>query len=196
MWRTAEKRFLWHLCLRNPSLLWNLSLHFLPEAWSPWERQHASSARWACWACIMLAKDRVVVSILWITGYSLWFGCLIDATAASQWRIVENQLLASVGWKWGCQPFSCPCSLNVTHCWKEVSVTSLSKESRPFVKSKPAPEGWALSSSTLRQLWIMVASCLRKIELWCPSFGLSDIHCDLGCLIDPTAASQWRIVEI
>ena len=22
------------------------------------------------------------------------------------------------GWKWGCQPFSCQCSL--THCWKEI----------------------------------------------------------------------------
>ena len=41
-----------------------------------------------------------------------------------------------------------------------------------------------------------VASCLQKIELWYPSFGLQDIHCDLGCLIDATAASQWKIVEI
>ena len=58
-----------HVCLRNPCLLWNLSLHFLPEAWGPWERRDASPARWGC---IMLAKDRVVVSKLWITGYSLW----------------------------------------------------------------------------------------------------------------------------
>ena len=48
-----------------------------------------------------------------------------------------NQLLASVGWKWGCQPFSCPRSQNVTHCQKEVYATCLFKESRPFVKSKP-----------------------------------------------------------
>ena len=30
---TAERRFMRHACLRNPCLLWNLSLHFLPEAW-------------------------------------------------------------------------------------------------------------------------------------------------------------------
>ena len=41
-------------------------------------------------------------------------GCLIYATAASQWRIVEIHLSASVGWKQGCQPFSCRCSQNVT----------------------------------------------------------------------------------
>ena len=41
-----------------------------------------------------------------------------------------------------------------------------------------------------------VASCLQKIELWYPSFGLQAIDCDLGCLIYATAASQWRIVEI
>ena len=42
----------------------------------------------------------------------------------------------------------------------------------------------------------MVAKCLQKIELWYPIFGLEDIHCDLGCLIDATAASQSRIAEI
>ena len=44
MWRTAEKRFMGHVCLRNPCLLWNVSLHSLPEAWGPWERQHAPPA--------------------------------------------------------------------------------------------------------------------------------------------------------
>ena len=29
---------------RNPCLLWNLSLHSLPEAWGPWERQRAPPA--------------------------------------------------------------------------------------------------------------------------------------------------------
>ena len=38
------------------------------------------------------------------------------------------------------------------------------------------------SCSTLHQL-IMVASCLQKIELWYPSFGLQAIDCDLGCFI-------------
>ena len=30
-------------------------------------------------------------------------------TAANQRTLVEIELLATVGWKWGCQPFSCPC---------------------------------------------------------------------------------------
>ena len=40
MWRTAEKRYVPHVCLRHPFppfLLWNLSLHFLPQAWASWE---------------------------------------------------------------------------------------------------------------------------------------------------------------
>ena len=46
------------------------------------------------------------------------------------------KLLAFVGWKRGCQPFSCPRSQSVTHCRKEIFHTCLSKESMPFVKSK------------------------------------------------------------
>ena len=55
-------------------------------------------------------------------------------TISNQWTVVEIELLAffaTVGWKWGCQPFSCRCSLNVTHCGKEISLTRLSKESIP-----------------------------------------------------------------
>ena len=51
------------------------------------------------------------------------------------------------------------------------------------------------SCSTLHQL-IMVASCLQKIGLWYPSFGLQTIDCDLGLFYTATAESQWRIVEI
>ena len=29
-------------------------------------------------------------------------------------HVEYSNLLAAVGWKWGCQPFSCPCSQNVT----------------------------------------------------------------------------------
>ena len=58
-------------------------------------------------------------------------------------------------------------------------------ESRSTLYQKQVPE----SVSTLHQV-IMVASCLQKIELWYPSFGLQAIDCDHA-----TAASQWRIVE-
>ena len=40
---------------------------------------------------------------------------------------------SSVGWKWGCQPFSCPCSQNVKHCRKEIYLTCLFKTSIPAV---------------------------------------------------------------
>ena len=37
----------------------------------------------------------------------------------------EIELLATVAWKWGCQPFSCPCSQSVTHCRKEIFLDRL-----------------------------------------------------------------------
>ena len=46
-----KKRFVRHVCLRNPCLLRNLSLQSLPEAWGHWERQHAPPA--LHYGCIM-----------------------------------------------------------------------------------------------------------------------------------------------
>ena len=54
MCRTADKRFVPHVCLRNPFplfLLWNLSVHSLPEAWGPWQGQYAPPSLHC--ACIM-----------------------------------------------------------------------------------------------------------------------------------------------
>ena len=50
-------------------------------------------------------------------------------TAVNQRRIVEIEILATVSWTCGCQPFSCPCSQNVIHCRKEMCWSSLFKES-------------------------------------------------------------------
>ena len=50
-----------------------------------------------------------------------------------KWTIVEIELLASVSWTCGCQPFSCRCSQNVMHCRKEMCFTCLSKESIPAI---------------------------------------------------------------
>ena len=36
-------------------------------------------------------------------------------------------------WKWGCQPFSCRCPQNVTHCRREICSTCLFKESIPAI---------------------------------------------------------------
>ena len=192
MWRTAAKRFMPHVCLRNPGLLWNLSLLSLPEAWGPWERQQLVKV------ASSLQNIELCYPSFGLQAIDCDLGCLVDATAASQWRIVEIQLLASVGLKRGCRPNSSPCLPNVTHGRKEVYATCCLRNPGLLwnLILHSLREGWALSSSTLRQLWIMVASCLQKIELWYPSFGLPDIHCDLPCLVDATAASQSRIVEI
>ena len=58
-----------------------------------------------------------------------------------------NELLATVGWKRSCQPLSCPCSQNVTHCQTEIFSTWLSN---PFqgIPSIEVPE------STSSALWL------------------------------------------
>ena len=78
----------------------------LPEAWGPWEPQYAPL--------------QYPVSKSWIVGYWFWSRLSYIASASSQRRVVQIQLLASVGWKWGCQPFSWRCLQNVTHCRKEI----------------------------------------------------------------------------
>ena len=54
-------------------------------------------------------------------------------TAANQGTLVEIELLATVGWKWGCQPFSHRGSQNVTHCPKEICLTCLFQASVPTI---------------------------------------------------------------
>ena len=88
----------------------------LPEAWGPWEPQYAPPAL------------QYSVSKSWIAGYWFWSRLSYIASASSQRRVVQIQLLASVGWKWGCQPFSWRCLQNVTHCRKETCSTCLFKE--------------------------------------------------------------------
>ena len=66
---------------------------------------------------------------------------LCYVNAANQRTIVEIEILATVSWTCGCQPFSCPCSPNVTALPKrDVYVTCLFQESIPAIpcaKSKP-----------------------------------------------------------
>ena len=44
-------------------------------------------------------------------------------------QLLRLSFLATVGWKCGCQPFSCLCLKNVTHSRKEICATRLFKES-------------------------------------------------------------------
>ena len=211
MWGTAERRFARHVRLRHPfrPLFFGIpSIHSLPEAWGSWERQYAppvlhddcimpisslqlqKKAPVSCREakrCVTQLRSRRFVTILWY----LWLcSQLCYETAANQRTLVEIELLATVGWKWGCQPFSCPCSQNVTHCRKEICSTCLFKTSIPAVpvwnckhplstrslRLKVAERG-----STLNQLCTMVASfqslrcsCRKSLsyaQKWlCPRF--------------------------
>ena len=204
-----EKRFVQHVCLRN-SCLWNLSLQSLPEleVTESGSTLHqlctmvasCPSPRWICRikpvscreadSCLSQWSFDWILFGDWLWHLAMSAPCFHVTKATQQWRIVEIEFLAFVGWKWGCQPFSCPCLKNVIHCPKEICSTCLSKESMPCVKIQASTPCQRLEvreiCSTLHQLCIMVASvasCLQKIELWYPRFGLQAIDCDLGCLM-------------
>ena len=138
-------------------------------------------------------------------------------TAANQWTIVEIELLATVGWKWGCRPFSCRCSQNVTHWHKEICSTSLSKESIPTIPfgnlNHPLPARSRFLRAAVRSTcfaWLHPAhpfvaatekecvSCREAerlvMELWPPRFVTMQWLCSQLCYV--TAANQWTIVEI
>ena len=208
MWRTAEKRFMRHVCLRNQCFRGNLSFHSLPEAWGPWERQHTQ-------LCIMVALcpslrcsrgfgHGVVVSK---NCYNILY---IDCAPLS---LLQTKLLASVGSKQGCR-----CWQNVMHCRKEICWTCLFQESIPAIpfgntnhipyEKLEVPE----SRSMFQQLCLMLASCtslccscrikpvscreaeVLVTELWSPKFGTMQWLCSQLCYV--TAANRWTIVEI
>ena len=166
MWRTAERRFVQHdghVCLRNP--------------FSPWEPQHAPSSLHD--GCIMLAKDRVEVSKIWSTRYWLWSRLsyirvyiYIYATAASQWRIVLIQLLASVGWKRVCEPFA-----DVRNMWRHVCLRNPFSPLIPSIHSPLRATARSTNStflhhSQIRCSWRKPVSCREAeglvTELWSP----------------------------
>ena len=138
-------------CLsKKPCPSWNRSLHSLlvPDAWGPWQRQHKPPA--LQYACIILIPSlqlqkkasvscreaKRLVTQLWSPRFDtiLWLcSQLCCENAANQWTVVEIEFLATVGWKRGCQPFSCPRSQNVTHCRKENYATCLFQESIPAI---------------------------------------------------------------
>ena len=133
------------------------------------------------------------VTIQWLCSQ------LCYVTAANQRTIVEIEILATVSWKWGCRPFSCGCSQNVTHCRKEICCTCMFKASIPTIPSGNSkhPEAWASwELRTFRHLCIRswlhhahpfvaaVEKNLSYAQKWlCPRFGLQDIDCALSCAI-------------
>ena len=82
---------------------------------------HAEKQRVWSWSCGL--QD-----LLQCSDCALSCAMRLLQTNHNQPTLVEIELLATVGWKWGCQPFSCPCSQNVTHCRMEICSTCLSKD--------------------------------------------------------------------
>ena len=155
MWHIAEWRFVGHVCLRNPSPLFFVgipSIHSLREAGS-WEPQYVPPVlhhflHYACKSSHPFVEDSGFVAHAekHRSGQCRGLQGLLGNIAMSNvfffshlpcrlLKCVEIELLAT-----GYQPFSCPCSRNVTNCWKEICSTCLSKECMPFAKSKlPLP---------------------------------------------------------
>ena len=181
MWHTAERRLFRHVSFQEsiPAIPFGNLNHPLP-ARSRFLRAAVRSTCFALW----LHHARPFVAVAWKTcliEISRGFGhgvrvskiCYNEAIVLlvvpcdcwHQWTIVEIELLATVGWQWGCQPLSCRCSQNVTHFRKEIYSTCLfsgihshhsfweSQSSTPCQKQVPE------RGSTLHLLCIMVASC-------------------------------------
>ena len=151
-----------------------------------------------------------IFTIQWLCS-QLW-----HVTVANQWTIVEIKLLATVGWKRGCQPFSCPCSLNVTHRRKETCSTGLFQESMPAfpfgIFKHPLPTrsrflratvGLTSSSAFFPSLHLQKkCTCLMQrskpfghgvVVSSKTCYKCSDCHSQLFCV---TASNQWTVVEI
>ena len=113
-----------------------------------------------------------------------------------------------MGWKWGCQPVSCRCSLNVTHCRncpKEICSACLSKESISAISLGNAKNPLPTRSlrllrtavrTTSSALWLHHAHRFvaaeqnhlchaEKERVWSRSCGLQDVlpcsDCALSC---------------
>ena len=85
-------------------------------------------------------------------------------TAANQCTTVEIEFLATVGWKWGGQPFSCPHSKNVFHCRIEICSTCLFKESIPAIRLWNSKH--PLPSLPARSRFQRLAKCSTSSAFW------------------------------
>ena len=185
MWCTAEKGFVRHVCCRSPCLLGNLSLHSLPEAWGPWEPQYAPPV--LHYACIMpipslqlKKRDLSHAEKQGVWSRSCGLQELLRYTDCAPMWLLQTKFLASVGWKRGCQPFSCRCSQNVTHCRKEIYATCLSKESIPAI-----PLGYSKHPLLTRSRFLRVAApstsstlCLHHSHPFAAAEGKNQSHAE------------------
>ena len=121
------------------------------------------------------------VTMQWLCSESCYL------TAANQWTLVEIELLATVGWKWGCQPFSCRCSLNVTQCQRRLAghvclrffleipiIHSLPEASGSWERQNAPPAlhyGCILPIPSLQLQKIRNVSHAKKQSVWSRSYG-------------------------
>ena len=187
----AEQRFVQHVCLRNPFPLFLLGIrssHFLPEAGS-WERQHTPPAMHSGFIMPIPSLHLQKKDLSNAEKQSVWSrSCGLQdllqysdcALSCATWLVQTNEqlsstvdieLLATAGWKCGCQPFSCRCSQNVTHCRTEICSTCLFKESIPaipfwdFQASTPYQKQVPERGRTLHHVCIRVVMPIPSLHL-------------------------------
>ena len=138
-----------------------------------------------------------LVTELWFPRFVTmqWFcsqSCYL--TAANQWTIVEIELLATVGWKWGCQP-SAADVLKMWHTGKRrfARQVCLRNPFPPFllgisiIHSLPEAGSWErqYAPPALHQLQKRNVSHVKKQSVWSRSCGLQDLlqcsDCALSC---------------
>ena len=165
MWRTAGRRFVWHACLRKtfwPFLFGIPSIHFLPAASGTRERQYAPPA--LHYGCIMpipsfqlkkntslMQRSRgfghgVVVSKICYVQYSdcvedldcriLISRSVVTCDCCTAMNHCRDWVFSHSGLEAGPPAFQLPmfAECDTLH---ELCSTCLSKESMPFVNSKP-----------------------------------------------------------
>ena len=148
----------------------------VPEAWASWERNAPSALHYGC---IMPMPSLQLQEKTSLMQKSRGFGhravvskiCynILYIDCAPVW-LLQTKLLASVGWKWGCQPFSCRCS-DVRKMWRIaerrfVVHVCLRNPFPPFLLELKASTPYSYqklelpeSSSTLHQPCSVVVSC-------------------------------------
>ena len=176
MWCTAGKRFMRHVCCRNPfpqsPFLLEFQLSTLPEAWGPWELQHAPPVlNYFIKPIPLLHLQEKPVLCKELNNCQDW----AFSNSGLEAGLPASLSAEDVGKMW------CTVEKRFMHIY----ATCLFKESMFLWKSNLAlyqklevPE----RCSTLHHL-IMVASCLQKIELWYPSFGLQVLIVISACFI-------------
>ena len=142
MWRIAEWRFVRRVCLRNP---FPLFLFGIPSIHSPARSRFLRAAVRSALLCIMVAScpslccsgskkmclmqrsrgfgRRVFFSKICYSTVIVFSVVLCDCCKPMNncWDWAFSS--ATVGWKCGCQPFSCLCLKHVTHSRKEIYAT-------------------------------------------------------------------------